>query len=123
MSTEKKTYAERMEEYVDFETPLTADPDERDILVAVNGETLRIRRGERVQIQRKFLEVRRNAEAQRRAAVRYQRQQQFRHFDDDQPFPQRRVQPDPQLHEQEFFQLFRLDQLPQLLGLREYPQL
>lgn len=76
MSTEKKTYAERMEEYVDFETPLTADPDERDILVAVNGETLRIRRGERVQIQRKFLEVLRNAEAQRRAAVRYQRQQQ-----------------------------------------------
>ena len=68
--------AARMEEYVEFETPLTADPEERDILVSVNGETLRIRRGERVRIQRKFAEVLRAAEEQRRAAVRYQRQQQ-----------------------------------------------
>ena len=76
MDKKEKTVAERMEEYVEFETPLTADPDARDILVSVNGETLRIRRGERVQIQRKFLEVLRNAESQRRAAVRYQRRQQ-----------------------------------------------
>lgn len=74
-STEK-TIAERMEEYVEYEAPLTANPDERDVIVAVNGETLRIKRGEKVQIKRKFLEVLRNADAQRRAAVRYQREQQ-----------------------------------------------
>ena len=74
--TETKTIEEIMEEYVEYEAPLTANPDERDILVSVNGETLRIKRGERVQIKRKFLEVLRQADEQRRAAVRYQREQQ-----------------------------------------------
>lgn len=71
-----KTIEEIMEEYVEYEAPMTANPDERDILVAVNGETLRIKRGERVQIKRKFLEVLRQADEQRRSAIRYQREQQ-----------------------------------------------
>ncbi len=64
-----------MEALVPFAAPFAADPnDAAPIFVAVNGETLRIRRGETVRIKRKFLEALRLAAAQERAAVRYQRQ-------------------------------------------------
>lgn len=53
-----------MEELVDYTAPLFGDANTRDIFVAVNGESILIKRGEPVKIKRKFLEVIQNAEAQ-----------------------------------------------------------
>ena len=43
-----------MEELVDYTAPLLPDMKKRDILVGVNGETVRIQRGVPVKIKRKF---------------------------------------------------------------------
>lgn len=58
------------EEYVDYMAPLSANLDERDIVVAVNGESIRIMRGVPVRIKRKFVEVLRNADRQKLASRR-----------------------------------------------------
>ena len=56
------------EELVWYEAPLLPGVKKRDILVAVNGETLRIQRGVRVQIKEKFREALQNAAKQEYAA-------------------------------------------------------
>lgn len=58
-----------MEELVDYTAPLLPNLKKRDILVAVNGETLRIKRGVPVRIKRKFYEALQNAAAQEFAAL------------------------------------------------------
>ncbi len=71
----KNTITDPMEEYVEYTAPYAADlRDETPVFVAVNGESLRIKRGETVRIKRKFLEALRCASEQERAAMRYQRQ-------------------------------------------------
>ena len=44
------------EEYVEYTAPII-DPKHREIVAAVNGETIRIKRGVHVKIKRKFLKV------------------------------------------------------------------
>lgn len=58
------------EEYIDFEAFYDGDKYKDDILVTVNGERCLIKRGERVKVKRKFVEVIRNGEAQDRATAR-----------------------------------------------------
>lgn len=57
-STNKKTVknTDPNEEYVEYTAPII-DPKHREILVSVNGETIRIKRGVPVKIKRKFLKV------------------------------------------------------------------
>lgn len=62
------TKADPMEELVWYEAPLLPGVKKRDILVGVNGETIRIQRGVRVQIKRKFYEALQNAAKQEYAA-------------------------------------------------------
>ena len=52
------------EELVDFTAPMDPTGARQDILLAVNGETVRVKRGSTVQIKRKFLEVWNNAAEQ-----------------------------------------------------------
>ena len=68
-----KTIEELMEEDVSYTAPYGATADEQPIFVAVNGDSVRIQRGETVTIKRKFYEVLRNAAEQERASKRYQR--------------------------------------------------
>ena len=56
------------EELVEFTAPMDPTGAKRDILLAVNGETVRIRRGTTVRVKRKFLEVWNNSNAQAMAA-------------------------------------------------------
>ena len=71
----KSKITDPMEEYVEYTAPYAADlSDMTPIFVAVNGESIRIRRGQTVRIKRKFLEALRLASEQERAAMRYQRQ-------------------------------------------------
>lgn len=58
-----------MEELVDYTAPLLPNLKKRDILVGVNGETLRIKRGVPVKIKRKFYNALQNASAQEFAAL------------------------------------------------------
>ena len=58
-----------MEELVDYTAPLLPNMKKRDILVGVNGETLRIKRGVPVKIKRKFYNALQNAVAQEFAAL------------------------------------------------------
>ena len=58
-----------MEELVDYTAPLLPNLKKRDILVGVNGETLRIKRGVPVKIKRKFYEALCNAAQQEFAAM------------------------------------------------------
>jgi hypothetical protein len=44
------------EEYVEYTAPIL-DPKHREIVAAVNGETIRIKRGVPVKMKRKFLKV------------------------------------------------------------------
>lgn len=69
---EKKTIEQYMEEDVEYTAPFSANPQEREIIVSVNGDFLRIKRGETVTIKRKHLEAIRNADRQRAAAYKYQ---------------------------------------------------
>ena len=68
----EKSIAEQMEELVEYTAPYGADIKDTSILVAVNGEEIRIRRGETVKIKRKFVEALQNAAKQERAAYIYQ---------------------------------------------------
>ncbi|MCD7927355.1 MAG: hypothetical protein LUF80_00595 [Oscillospiraceae bacterium] len=65
-----ETARDEMEELVSYSAPLDPKSTSRDILVAVNGETIRIKRGETVQIKRKFVEALNNADRQALAAYR-----------------------------------------------------
>lgn len=58
-----------MEELVDYTAPLLPNMKKRDILVGVNGETLRIQRGVPVKIKRKFYNALQNAAKQEFAAM------------------------------------------------------
>lgn len=71
---EKQTIAEKMEELVEYTAPLAADLNDTSLLVAVNGEEIRIMRGVPVKIKRKFVEAIQNADRQRLAARAYQQQ-------------------------------------------------
>ena len=66
--SESKNKAMDPEELVDFTAPMDPAGEKRDILLAVNGETVRIQRGSTVRVKRKFLEVWDNANAQAMAA-------------------------------------------------------
>lgn len=52
------------EELVDYSAPFLPGENRQDIFVAVNGESLVIKRGVPVKIKRKFYEVLMNAQAQ-----------------------------------------------------------
>ena len=58
------------EETVTYTAPLLAGDQRQDILVAVNGECVRIRRGESVLLKRAFAEVLDNAQQQALCAHR-----------------------------------------------------
>ena len=64
---EKEEVRDRGEEYVDFMIPL-GGPDSKPVLIGVNGEFIRVRPGEQVQVKRKFVEAWTNAQRQQRAA-------------------------------------------------------
>ncbi len=61
---DKEPKAKDPEELVDFTAPYDPTGEKRDIFLAVNGETLRVKRGETVQIKRKFVEAWNNSLAQ-----------------------------------------------------------
>ena len=68
---EKKAEAEReayWNEYVEIELFLDNNKYKDDVWVAVNGESCRIKRGERVKIKRKFAEELELSNAQKREA-------------------------------------------------------
>ena len=78
---EKKTTeaAPDMEELVEYAAPLLTGTDAApDIVVGVNGELIRIKRGETVRIKRKFVEVLRNAQAQESEARRNRERERAR---------------------------------------------
>ena len=56
------------EELVEFTAPMDPTGARQDILLSVNGETVRVKRGSTVQLKRKFLEVWNNAAEQTMAA-------------------------------------------------------
>lgn len=60
-----------MEELVDYMAPVILGKADQTIFCQVNGENIRIKRGEKVKIKRKFKEVLDNAEAQEMAAYAY----------------------------------------------------
>lgn len=72
MATKKDEAAEeimidRGEERVEFMIPRTG-PDDKPVLIGVNGEFIRIRPGEQVSVKRKFVEAYMNSvEAKREA--------------------------------------------------------
>ena len=80
--SDKKTKAEKAEEtkaavkaydpneLIEYTAPLLPGSKQKDVWVAVNGETCVIKRGVTVKIKRKFLEALQNAQAQQYAAYR-----------------------------------------------------
>ena len=56
------------EELVEYTAPLLGTKDRKDVIVGVNGETIRIKRGVKVKIPRKFLKVLQQAADQEYAA-------------------------------------------------------
>lgn len=67
------TAANEPEELVDYIAPLIPGaPNQADVIAAVNGEMIRIKRGVTVQIRRKFKEVLDNAAAQQMEAFKQQ---------------------------------------------------
>ncbi len=64
------------EEKVDFTAPYDPTGEKRDIFLAVNGETVRVKRGTTVQIKRKFVEAWNNSLAQTNEAIRAQEKAQ-----------------------------------------------
>lgn len=62
--TDEKRKTENPETLVDYFAPMLPGENRQDIFVAVNGESLVIKRGAHVQIKRKFYEVLQNAQAQ-----------------------------------------------------------
>lgn len=61
------------EEYVTFTAPFSDKEWDDDLFLSVNGENVRVMRGEPVKIKRKFVEVYENSEAQKRALREEQR--------------------------------------------------
>lgn len=74
MSTQKNLPAN--EELVEYMAPLIGAATKKDVIVGVNGETIRIKRGVPVKIKRKFLKVLRQAAAQEYAAYQVMEQAQ-----------------------------------------------
>ena len=70
MKSSVKTNVPSPEDTVSYTAPLLGGEARQDILLAVNGEIVRIRRGETVQIKRKFLEALENAQKQTLSAHR-----------------------------------------------------
>jgi len=75
--SEKKTTAQAVhaagdpnEELVEYMAPLLGMDSPREVLCAVNGETIRIQRGAAVRIKRKFVKALQNAEEQEREVWR-----------------------------------------------------
>lgn len=77
MSTKKETKVEETKveevvfdpnELVDYIAPLLPGTKQKDIFVAVNGETCVIKRGVPVKVKRKYLEALNNAQNQQYAA-------------------------------------------------------
>ena len=69
--SDKNTKAEKAydpDELVDYTAPLLPGTKQKDLWVAVNGETCVIKRGVPVQIKRKFLDSIQNAQRQQLAA-------------------------------------------------------
>ena len=60
---------DRGEEYVDFLIPRTG-PDDKPVLIGVNGEFIRVLPGTPVSVRRKFAEAWANARAQDESAYR-----------------------------------------------------
>lgn len=58
------------EELVEYIAPIDPKGEARDIVVAVNGEMIRIQRGRPVKIKRKFLKALQNADEQNMVAYR-----------------------------------------------------
>ncbi len=56
------------EELVDFTAPLDPTGERQEIVLGVNGETIRVKRGESVKIKAKFLEVWKHSNQQAMAA-------------------------------------------------------
>lgn len=67
---EAKIKAADPEELVDYSAPIIPGENRQDIFVAVNGESLVIKRGVNVKIKRKFYEVLMNAQAQEMSAYK-----------------------------------------------------
>lgn len=57
------------EELVDLSVPLDPKGELRDLVLGVNGELIRVKRGCTVKVKRKFVEVYQNSVAQNMAAV------------------------------------------------------
>lgn len=70
--SETKKVTDPNEELVEYTAPLMGHTDSRDIIVGVNGEIIRIMRGETVKIKRKFLLVLQDAEKQEMEAYKAQ---------------------------------------------------
>lgn len=68
-TTEKKD--DPMEELVDYIAPLIVGKEDQTIFVQVNGENIRIQRGKKVRIKRKFKEVLDQSAEQEMAAYAY----------------------------------------------------
>lgn len=61
------------EEYVTFTAPPAQSEWDDDLFLSVNGDNVRVKRGETVKIKRKFAEVWENSQAQKQAAMETKR--------------------------------------------------
>lgn len=59
-----------MEELVEYAAPLLPDLKKQEVICAVNGEIIRVQRGETVKIKRKFVKALERAAKQEVAAMR-----------------------------------------------------
>lgn len=75
-ATVQKKPAKPNDELVEYTAPLLGSPNKKDIIVGVNGETIRIKRGVPVKIKRKFLKVLQQAADQEMAAYKTMEQAQ-----------------------------------------------
>lgn len=74
MAKEKtENAAQDMEALVEYMAPVMPDKLDQSIFAQVNGESIRIKRGEAVKIKRKFVEVLNNAAKQEMNAYAYMR--------------------------------------------------
>ena len=75
-ATVQKKTANPNDELVEYMAPLLGSPNKKDIIVWVNGETIRLKRGVPVKIKRKFLNVLQQAADQEMAAYKTMEQAQ-----------------------------------------------
>lgn len=75
-ATAQKKPANPNDELVEYTAPLLGLPNKKDIIVGVNGETIRLKRGMPVKIKRKFLKVLQQAADQEIAAYKTMEQAQ-----------------------------------------------